>query len=145
MEDNNAATGSTDTRSLADKHKDIEFSNTYRVEYIKHLMSIAAGLFAFTVVFAKDFLGKAAAGTAAKPILLIGWGALLLSLVAGIMHMRFWASYYISWAKAFHDPGGLTWRASVDTGRKVTELIQIVSFIIGLACLFFFAAVNMYT
>ena len=145
MKSNQGPTRNTDSRSLAEKHKDIEFSNAYRIEYIKHLMAIAAGVFAFTITFAKDFLGRAASGTAAKPLLLLGWGALLVSLVAGVMHMRFWASYYVYWANALHDLTAKEWRARLDITRKITELVQVITFMVGMGCLFLFAAVNMYS
>jgi hypothetical protein len=61
------------------------------------------------------------------------------------MHMRFWASYYVSGANSLHDLTEKEWKARLDIIRRATELVQVITFIAGMACLFLFAAVNMYT
>jgi hypothetical protein len=133
-----------DNRTLSENHKDIEFSNQYRIEYIKHLMSLAAGIFALTLTFFKDLLGKPISAVSYKPILMIGWLLLIISLMAGIAQMRLWASYYISWAKSFNDEAERNWRHIVDKRRLKFEYLQIFSFSIGLLLLLLFSSLNLY-
>lgn len=133
-----------DTRTLSEKHKDIEFSNEYRIEYIKHLITIAAAIFAFTLTFLKDILGKSLSSVSYKPILILGWLLLIISVMAGIAQMRLWASYYVSWAKSFYDEKEKEWRAILDRRRLWFEYLQIYSFFIGLLLLLIFSSLNLY-
>jgi uncharacterized protein YqhQ len=133
-----------DERTLSEKHKDIEFSNQYRIEYIKHLITIAAAIFAFTLTFLKDILGKPLSSVSYKPVLILGWLSLIVSLMAGIAQMRLWASYYVSWAKSFYDEEEKKWRNTVNKRRLRFEYLQIYSFFIGLMLLLIFSSLNIF-
>ena len=61
------------------------------------MMSIAAGIFVLSVAFMKDLV---APGPVVSPWLLTGsWGLLVLSLVAGVGHMKAWDRFYIAYRK----------------------------------------------
>lgn len=131
--------------NLADAHTDIGFGNDYRIEYIKHLVSIATGVFVFSITFLKDFVGLQPANAQYKVVLLIGWFALLLSIIAGIIHMRYWAMYYISWGTHYEDTKGREFRRALNPKRKAAEAVQFFGFGLGLLFLLAFAASNLYS
>lgn len=131
-------------RSLSDQHKDIEFANTYRLEYIKHLISISTGVAIFSVTFMKDVLERNSQSISQKFILLSGWGLLLLSTFAGIFHMRYWAWYFISWDINPYKEEAKKWRNKIDIKRKRAEKLQIYGFIVGFTLLTIFTAVNLF-
>jgi hypothetical protein len=130
--------------TLADAHRDIDFGNRYRIEYIKHLISIATAVLVFTVTFMKDFVGKKSSEAEGRFLLLLGWSALVASMVAGIFHMRYWSWYYVSWGTRWKEPTARDWRATVNARRKIAENLQVYGFIIGLLCLMIFAVWNVY-
>ena len=86
-------------RNLDQIQKDIEFANNYRLEAIKHLMSIAAGIFVFSVAFMKDVIPNGSTATL-KWALSWSWGLLLLSLLTGIILMKLWDKFYASYRKS---------------------------------------------
>jgi hypothetical protein len=132
-----------DERSLADAHRDINFGNRYRLEYIKHLISVATGVLVFTIAFMKDFVRTDAAHADARFLLLLGWSALVASAVAGIFHMRYWAWYYTSWGTEWTAPRAKEWRTAVDRRRVVAENVQLYGFVAGILCLLIFAGWNL--
>src|SRR5262249_23463874 len=131
-----------DQRTLSEKHKDIEFSNQYRIEYIKHLITIAAAIFAFTLTFLKDIFEKPLSSVIYNPILIMGWLLLIVSLMGGIAQMRLWASYYVSWARSLYNEEEKKWRDTVDRRRLRFEYLQIYSFFVGLILLLMFSSLN---
>lgn len=126
------------------RQRDIEFGNSYRLEYIKHLITIASGMFVFTVAFMKDVLGKPAAAAHGSLILICGWTALVVSIVAGIHHMRYWAWFFVSWGRGPADEQEIAWRKRIDGRRKIAEQTQFYGFFVGLVCLLVFAALNLF-
>ena len=130
--------------TIEQRQRDIEFGNSYRLEYIKHLITVASGVFVFTVAFMKDVIGKSAASASASPVLIAGWLALVISIVAGIYHMRYWAWFFISWGRAPADESEIAWRKRIDARRKVAERAQFYGFFVGLICLLLFAAINLH-
>jgi hypothetical protein len=129
--------------STTDRQKDIEFGNSYRLEYIKHLITISSGMFAFTVVFMKDFVGRTVSSSHGQVILVFGWVSLIVSIVAGIYHMRYWAWFFNSWST--HPDDGKARRETIDRRRRTAEAVQFFAFFIGLGCLFCFAALNLWS
>lgn len=130
--------------TIEQRQQDFQFGNSFRLEYIKHLISISTGVFVFTVTFMKEFLGKTPATTATlKPALITGWLALVVSVIAGIYNMRYWSWFFTSWGRSPMDEKEVMWRRQVDSRRKVAEKIQFYGFFIGLACLLFFAIWNL--
>ena len=129
--------------SLSDAHLDIGLGNQYRIEYIKHLVSIATGVFVFSVTFMKELVGKPNSAANLKPALILGWVALVLSIVAGIFHMRYWAQYYISWGLHYEATHAKKWRSKLNRKRKIAEYVQISGFASGLLSLLAFATWNL--
>jgi hypothetical protein len=130
--------------SLADAHLDIGLGNTYRLEYIKHLVSIATGVFVFSVTFMKDLVGRSTSDAHLKAALLIGWIALIASIVAGVLHMRIWGQYYMSWGLHYEKEHAKKWRVKLNNRRKLAEYLQIWAFVVGLVALVAFATSNLY-
>ncbi len=127
-------------RTLEDIHRDVDFSNRYRLEYIKHLMSLSAGIFVISIAFMKDVVGGYS--TAVFKIgLVVGWAFLILSLVGGIFHMKCWDRYYISYRKP-KDVGDIR-RKRINRWRIIAETSQITFFALGIVLLFGFAALNL--
>lgn len=127
-----------------ERQRDIEFANSYRMEYIKHLLTMAAGVFAFTITFMKDYVNKPSRDLGHQWVLVLGWSLLLLSLVAGICHMRCWTSFFTSWGARDHlSDAALRWRSSIEQWRRVAEFFQVMLFLIGLVLMIVFAAVNL--
>jgi hypothetical protein len=75
-------------------YRDIAMGNDYRKERIKLLTALATGVFALTVTFHKDLFGSTLT-TTGLVFLLLGWAALIVSLVAGIFHFRAWEDFYL--------------------------------------------------
>ena len=123
--------------------RDIAFGNTYRLEYIKHLVSISTGIFVFTVAFMKDLVGKPISSVVDKPLLIAGWATLVTSIIAGIFHMRCWGAYYIAWGLYWNQPKGQRQRAVLTMWRRVAEWTQMLSFLAGLVLLVVFASINL--
>ena len=133
----------SESRTLAEAHLDIGLANNYRIEYIKHLMSIATGVFVFSVTFMKDMIGSSTVGASLKSALLVGWISLAISIVAGILHMRLWASFYISWGLHYNELSARQWRYKIRIVRDCAEIIQIAGFVVGIFALLLFAAQNL--
>ena len=130
-------------RTLAEAHLDIGLGNTYRIEYIKHLMSISVGVFVFSVTFMKDIIGAPSANAELKVALIVGWAALAISTVAGIFHMKLWALFYISWGLHYQEESAKRWRWQLTRWRKVSEFVQISGFIVGMLAMIVFAIRNL--
>jgi hypothetical protein len=114
------------------------------MEYIKHLLTMAAGVFAFTITFMKDYVDKPSSDLEFQGVLVLGWSLLMLSLLAGIFHMRCWTSFFTSWGARDHlSDAALRWRSSIDKWRRAAEFFQVVFFLTGLLSMIVFAAVNL--
>ena len=129
-----------ESRTLEDIHRDVDFSNRYRLEYIKHLMSLSAGIFVISVAFMKDVIGEPTV-VVFKLGLITGWGFLILSLVGGILHMKCWDRYYISYRKD-EDIGNIR-RKHINMWRIAFETCQIAFFLLGITMIFCFVALNL--
>jgi hypothetical protein len=75
-------------------HRDIVIGNDYRKERIKLLITLATGVFALTATFHKDFFGERLT-VLELGLVLLGWLALIISLLAGIVHFRKWEDFYL--------------------------------------------------
>jgi hypothetical protein len=126
-------------RTLEDVHRDVEFANRYRLEYIKHIMSIAAGVFVISIAFMGELTGDKIVES--KSTLVCGWFLLLLSLVAGIFHMKCWDRFFTSFRKDFAE--GSRRRKRINRIRILVETLQIGLFVVGLLCVFLFARANL--
>jgi hypothetical protein len=122
-------------------HRDVGFANAFRHELIKHTMSIATALFAFTILFLKDYLGSSQ--VSGKFLVSAGWISLAVSLVGGLWHMRQWDRYYISYRDYRYDPEkGDRERKIINGWRKVASSFQFVGFALGLAFIGTFFSLN---
>jgi hypothetical protein len=75
-------------------HRDIAIGNDYRKERLKLLIALATGVFALTVTFHKDLFHDSLT-RADLWLLLVGWAALVVSLIAGIFHFQKWEDFYL--------------------------------------------------
>ena len=129
-----------DNRSLEDIHRDIEFGNRYRLEYIRTLVSITAGIFVISVAFMSDVIPSK--NVQLKITLILSWAFLTISMVSGVLHFKLWSKFYITYRKPFDDPDAIADRKRINRLRKKVELLQTILFCVGVALMFFFAAVN---
>ena len=129
-----------DERTLADLHRDVDFANRYRTEYIKHLMSLSAGIFVISIAFMKDVVGSYT-NAAFKFGLVVGWLCLILSLIGGIFHMKCWDRFYISYLKPLDE--GKKRRRIINHWRIFSEVCQITFFALGMLLIFVFAGLNL--
>jgi len=121
---------------------DIALANQYRLEFIKHTMSIAAGVFVFTITFRKDIIGTA---TPKMPELAaIAWAFMILSLLGGLGHMAGWDRFYISYRdyKKDLDAGDIA-RKSITMWRRIAMWLQLVGLIVGMACITVYCIANL--
>jgi hypothetical protein len=89
-------------------HRDIAVGNDYRKERIKLLTTLATGVFALTVTFHKDLFG-ATLTRVGLWLMLLGWAALIISLLAGLVHFRKWEDFYLE----HRAQGNALWRHHV--------------------------------
>lgn len=102
-------------------HRDIAVGNDYRKERIKLLTTLATGVFALTVTFHKDLFG-ATLTRAGLSLMLLGWVALIMSLLAGLVHFRKWEDFYLE----HRTQGNALWRyhvaASDESGKRQARI-----------------------
>jgi hypothetical protein len=93
--------GLTDAQKeeLAEKRydRDVGLTNIYRLECIKHCMTLATGTLVFTVTFKKDYLSHGPGSIVGNTFASAGWVFLVLSLASGIWHMQCWEHFYSAW------------------------------------------------
>ncbi len=126
-------------RTLDNIHQDIDFANRYRIEYIKHLMSLSGGIFILSIGLMGDSLSNVNFEQFREAIVL-GWFTLILSMVGGIFHMRTWDKFYMSFRRPHEE--GITLRKKLRKRRRVAEAIQVSCFLTGLMLIFAFVAIN---
>jgi len=140
---------STD-RSFEDLHRDISLANQYRLEFIKHALSLAAAVFVFTVTFVKDIVGEFR--LAVHPWLIgFGWGAMVVSLLGGLGHLAGWDRYYISYRRDYQfarygrgtAEGGRHARKTITLARRFAMWAQLLGFAVGLIAIAWFSYVNL--
>lgn len=128
------------TRTLEDVHRDVAFANQYRLEFIKHTMSLATAVLVFTVSFVKDVL-PAGAAPESTAYIGYGWFAMVVSLIGGLAHMIGWDRYYISYRDYdYHGKieEGRTVRDRINFWRRTAMFFQILGFIFGLVLITYF-------
>lgn len=132
--------GLMENRTLEDIHFDVGLANNYRLEYIKHLMSLSAGIFVISIAFMSDLISGIATARC-KFTIIIGWGLLILSLIGGIFHMKSWDRFYISYRKETEI--GVKRRSKINKYRILSESFQVSSFLLGIILIFLFVAINL--
>jgi hypothetical protein len=130
-------------RGLEDVHRDISLANTYRLEFIKHTMSLAAAVFVFTVTFQKEILGNRI--PTLRWLVAFSWGAMVVSLLGGLGHMAGWDRYYISYRKDYQErpDEGEARRMRILVGIRVGLWAQVIGFGVGLCTMAYFVYRNL--
>jgi hypothetical protein len=120
--------------------KDIERANTYRLELVKLMLAMATGLLAFTVSFRPSI-----AGPEYSYLMWGGWLLLALSIVGGVLAMRCWELFYISYRdfdnKRKQDEGK-RYRKTVTFWRRIAQTAQYIGLLVAVVAIGVFAAVN---
>lgn len=138
-------------RRVDELHFNVGLANDFRMEFVKHTMSLAGAVFIFTVTFIKDIAGPELAKVSHRELILIGWGSMLLSLVAGLGHMAGWDRFYSSYRRDFRfaiyrvgteDRGPQT-RKVVTMWRRFAMWIQLAMFAVGLLAIGLFSYANL--
>ena len=128
----------------SDTRSDMIIGNTYRMEYIKHLVSVATATLVFSIAFMKDILGDPSSEPEFKLLLAAGWLSLVISIIFGILHMRNWSDFYISWSLKSESEKGKTQRNELVKYQRNIALTQISTFLLGLIFMFVFAVKNLH-
>jgi hypothetical protein len=120
-------------------HRDIGFGNSYRMEALKLMLTLATGLLAFTVSF------RPTLSTIADEWLIYwSWCSLGISVVSGIGIMLCWERFYLSYRLDWHDKAvkGQRVRKILTVLRRVLLVLQFGSFAYGVIGVAVFAAEN---
>lgn len=138
------SSGTNSSITIESVHRDLDFSNRYRLELIKHMMTISAALLAFTVSFrpSLDYIVFPQA-------MWLGWGGLVVSLFGGVSTMHFWAEFYKSYRDCDwkHRSGngsisGVIMRRKITICRHISVYLQYGGFFVGVLFVGLFAALN---
>ena len=124
---------------IASIHRDLAFANTYRQEFIKSLILIAGALFAFSVSFRPELRA-----VAREQLFWAAWIALGVSMLGGFAQLAAWERFYSSYQR-FEWKGfdGKRRRRAITACRRVGLFCQVVGFVIGVAALGSFTALNL--
>jgi hypothetical protein len=117
---------------------DIGFGNQYRLELIKTTLAIAAGMLAFTATFRPTLVNPTA------PCLMwLGWLALGLSTLGGMVNMYGWERFYLSYRDHKADLAeGDRVRKRITAWRRFATVVQFGGFAAGVLAIGVFAALN---
>jgi hypothetical protein len=120
-------------------HRDLAVANAYRQEFIKSLILMAGGLLAFSVSFRPELRA-----VASEPLFWIAWIGLSLSMLGGFAQLAAWERFYASYQR-FEWKGldGKSRREMITCARRAALGIQVVGFIVGVAALGSFTALNL--
>lgn len=120
-------------------HRDLTFANSYRQEFIKSLILIAGALFAFSVSFR-----PALRVVAEERMFWVAWIALAISMVGGFMQHAAWERFYASYQRYEHKgKSGKAYRDCITLLRRIMLVSQVVGFVVGVAALGTFTALNL--
>jgi len=120
-------------------HRDLATANAYRQEFIKSLILIAGGLFAFSVSFRPE-LKK----VVNEELFWAAWTALGVSMLGGFAQLAAWERFYSSFQRyEYKGQNGKHYRRLVTTTRRAALLLQVAGFIAGVASLGSFTALNL--
>jgi hypothetical protein len=131
-------------RTLEDIHRDVAFANSYRLELIKHTISLSAGVFVLTLTFIKDYIANRT--VLFTEMIPIGWAALVVSILGGLAHMATWDRYYISyrdWDFAGDKEKGKKARKLINICRWISMVLQFGGLAAGLVAMLVFYAMNL--
>lgn len=117
--------------------RDVGLGNKYRLECIKHCMTLATGTLVFTITFKKDYLTSTSQAIFANAFATVGWLFLIVSLASGIWHMQCREHYYFAWIL---EPEGRDKERKKltrlwDRRARAARVTQYASLTIGLLCI----------
>jgi hypothetical protein len=130
--------------TLASVQHDVAQANLYRLELIRTTMTLATGLFTFTVAFpvARDKSSAIIYPWLAQ----LSWIALGISICAGLYHMRMWERFHISYHDRDWKQGkrgaGKRLRKWITFRRRLTMVFQYLGFAVGVGAVGAFAVLN---
>jgi hypothetical protein len=127
------------TPNIESIHRDLAVANAYRQEFIKSLILIAGALFAFSVSFRPELRA-----VASEYLFWIGWIGLAMSMVGGFAQLAAWERFYASYQR-FEWKGldGKPRRKVITRARQGALFLQVVGFLVGVAALGSFTALNL--
>jgi hypothetical protein len=102
---------------------------------------LAAAVFVFTVAFMKDFLGGHP--PASSWLIGVGWAAMVLSLLGGLVHMVGWDRYYISYRDYRNAAEGKKARRRINRWRRGAMVVQLAGFVVGMGAIAWFCMRNL--
>src|SRR5262245_16846962 len=124
---------------IASIHRDLAFANAYRQEFIKSLILIAGALFAFSVSFRPELRA-----VVREQLFWIGWIGLSVSMLGGFAQLAAWERLYSSFQRFEHKgKDGKSYRDRITLARRVSLLLQVIGFVVGVAALGSFTALNL--
>jgi hypothetical protein len=120
-------------------HRDLAVANAYRQEFIKSLILIAGGLFAFSVSFRPELRP-----VASEQLFWIAWIGLGISMVGGFAQLAAWERFYSSYQRfEWKGDDGKSHRKKITSMRRGALFLQVVGFVVGVAALGSFTALNL--
>lgn len=129
----------TNFPSIESLHRDLATANAYRQEFIKSLLLIAGGLFAFSVSFRPELLA-----VIREELFWIAWIGLGVSMLGGFTQLAAWERFYASYQRfEWKKLDGNPYRDRITMVRRAALFLQVTCFIIGVAALGSFTALNL--
>lgn len=120
-------------------HRDLAFANTYRQEFIKSLILIAGGLFAFSVSFRPELRS-----VLHEELFWVGWVGLAVSMVGGFAQLATWERFYTSYQQYdYQRKDGKPRRKLLTRLRRIALVVQVAGFVVGVSGLGSFTALNL--
>jgi hypothetical protein len=127
------------TPDIDSVHRDLAFANSYRQEFIKSLILIAGALFAFSVSFRPELRTVVHEG-----LFWIAWIGLGVSMLGGFAQLAAWERFYASYQRFdYKGRDGKAHRDRITLARRVALFFQVVGFVVGVAALGSFTALNL--
>ncbi len=126
--------------SHEEAHRDIALGNSYRMELIKLVLTLAAGLFAFSVAFQPATLPNVDVSN-----LRLGWYLLAISMAGGMGNLYGWERFYLSYRDFDLKgdlAGGKKYRKTVTMLRRIAMVAQFSGFLFGAVLIGHFTAEN---
>jgi hypothetical protein len=120
-------------------HRDLALANAYRQEFIKSLILICGGLFAFSVAFRPELRAITHEG-----LFWIAWIGLAVSMLGGFGQLAAWERFYSSYQRfEWKGKDGKSRREAITFLRRIFLILQVVGFVLGVAALGSFTAFNL--
>lgn len=120
-------------------HRDLAVANAYRQEFIKSLILICGGLFAFSVAFRPELRA-----VEHETLFWIAWIGLAVSMFGGFGQLAAWERFYSSYQRfEWKGKDGRSWREATTFLRRVSLILQVAGFVVGVAAFGSFTALNL--